>query len=179
MLPSARIWTAAVSPRRIRLLKSGGMLDSDVGLPGQEQLLHPAGIGRPVGDPEDPARGEGVGQQPALPGLGLVDQRDADVLDIVVDHVAEDEKLDERRHHQDDAVLPVAEELDEFLADHFPDAKPAHSPSRFRMMTVQCRQDGEHPRQDRKIGPEMGESEVSQVDARPGCRCSRLPGRSR
>ncbi len=152
MLPSARIWTAAVSPRRIRLLKSGGMRIPMSAFPGQEELLHPAGIGRPVGDPEDPARGEGVGQKPALPGLGLVDQRDADIPDVVVDHVAEDQKLDERRQHQDDAVLPVAEELDEFLADHFPDAKPAHSPSRFRMMTVQCREDGEHPRQDRRSG---------------------------
>ena len=79
-----------------------------------------------MGDPEDPARGEGVGQQPALPGLRLVDQGDADVLDVVVDDVAEDEELDERRHDQDGAVLLVAEELDEFLADHFPDAKPAH-----------------------------------------------------
>ncbi len=113
----------------------GRNLDSEVGLPGKEELLHPAGIGQPVGDPEDPARGEGVGQKPALPGLRLVDQRDTDVFDIVVDHVAEDKKLDERRHHQDDAVLPVAEELDEFLADHFPDSEPAHSPSRFRMMT--------------------------------------------
>ena len=126
MLPSARIWTSAVSPRRMRSAEVGGDLDPQVDLPGEEEFFQFAGGGRQVGDPEDPACGEGVGHQAALPRPGLVDQGDADVLDVVVDDVAEDEELDERRHDEDRAVPLVAEELDELLADHLPDAQPAH-----------------------------------------------------
>jgi hypothetical protein len=110
MLPSARIWTSAVSPRLL----------------GEEEFFQFTGRARQVGDPEDLARDEGVGQKPALPCPGLVDQGDTDVLDIVVDDVAEDEELDKRRDDEDRAAPLVPEELDELLADHFPDAQPAH-----------------------------------------------------
>ncbi len=69
---------------------------------------------------------EGIDEHAAFTGAGLIHQGHPDVLDIVIDHIAEDQKLDEGRHDQDGPVFFVPEKLDEFLAHQFADPKPVH-----------------------------------------------------
>jgi len=107
--------------------------DSDIGFAFQKRLFHRGHIGRGAGYPKDAACRQGVDQKPAFRCFCLVDQQDANIGYIVVHHVTEEEKLQHRRQDDNRTDCPVPEKLDEFLADHFPDAKPGHrqNPSFF------------------------------------------------
>ena len=69
---------------------------------------------------------EGVDQHPAFPGAGLIQQDHPDVPDIVVDHIAKDQELNEGRNDQDGPVLFIPEKLDEFLPHQLADPEPVH-----------------------------------------------------
>ena len=104
----------------------GADLEGDIRLSLEERLLHLTGIINDVPYLKQAVGAEGVHDRPAFGGPGLIEEDDADGLDVEIHDIAEDQDLNQRRHDENGAVPPVPEELDEFLAHQFPDPQPTH-----------------------------------------------------
>jgi hypothetical protein len=83
---------------------------------------------------KDVAAGKAVGKFMALVGLGIVQNSHANIADIIIYDIAENEHLDKGENKHQHAISPVAEKLNKFLANQFSDSKPAHRPSFFNNM---------------------------------------------
>ncbi len=73
-------------------------------------------------DLEPVVGGEPVDELPGLHGAAFIEYGHGHMLDVEVDHIAIGEQLHHGRHDEEEAELPVPENLDELLDDDVPDA---------------------------------------------------------
>ena len=118
-VPSTMTCTGAVSPLRSCSAKPGWICDRDgrvaaideIGELGLRRARLPITSKRPLAVKRDD-------QLAALLAVVTVEHRGRDAVDLERRRVAEHQHLDERRHHEADARVPVAAELEELLDQH-------------------------------------------------------------
>jgi hypothetical protein len=106
-------------------------LNTHINFFSQYQFGHLIFIGHVICNMENIVAGKAVGKFVALRGFGIVQNSHANIADIIIYDIAENEHLDKGKDKEQRAVSLIAEKLNKFFAHQFSYSEPAHRPSFF------------------------------------------------